>query len=91
MHVADASNPAAMDQISVVHDVLKELDIQAKDTLLVLNKVDRVRDPLLVQVLESHHPRAVAISAATRQGLDVLQETVMEMLSADFANALNAV
>src|SRR5262249_32902961 len=42
LHVADASNPAAFDQIAVVYKVLGELGIQAKDTLLVLNKVDAI-------------------------------------------------
>ena len=40
LHVADASNPAVFDQIAVVYEVLEELGIQAKDTLLVLNKID---------------------------------------------------
>ncbi|HEV2969445.1 MAG TPA: GTPase HflX, partial [Pirellulales bacterium] len=40
LHVADASNPAAGDQIAAVYDVLEELGIEAKDTILVLNKVD---------------------------------------------------
>jgi GTPase len=53
----------------------------------VLNKVDRVPDPSLVQVLQSHHPRAVAVSAARREGHDARQEAVIEMLSPDFANA----
>ena len=35
MHVADASNPAALEQITVVYQVLEELGIKAKDTLLV--------------------------------------------------------
>jgi GTP-binding protein HflX len=47
-----------------------------------------VADPSYLQVLQSHHPRAVAISAATDRGIEALAETVMEMLSADFANAL---
>ena len=38
-------------------------------------------------MLQSHHPRAVAVSAAKRQGLDDLQDAVMEMLGADFADA----
>ena len=42
LHVADASNPAALDQIAVVYQVLEELGIQAKDTLLVLNKIDAI-------------------------------------------------
>jgi GTP-binding protein HflX len=40
LHVADASNPAATEQIRAVYDVLEELGIQQKDTLLVLNKID---------------------------------------------------
>jgi GTPase len=67
--------------------VLKELEVHNKPTLLVLNKVDRVPDPSFLQVLEAHHPRAVAVSAITGQGMDDLKDAVIEMLSADFANA----
>ena len=88
LHVVDASNEHAEEQIKAVIAVLKELRCADKLTLLVLNKIDRVADPSLVQVLQSHHPRAVAISAATGQGLDDLQDAVIEMLSADFVDAL---
>ena len=40
LHVADASNPAVLDQIAAVYKVLEELGIEEKDTLLVLNKID---------------------------------------------------
>jgi GTP-binding protein HflX len=40
-----------------------------------------------LDVLQQRHPRAVAISAATGQGLEALSEAVMEALSADFADA----
>ena len=42
LHVADASSPAVLDQISAVYDVLEEIGIQEKDTLLVLNKIDNL-------------------------------------------------
>jgi GTP-binding protein HflX len=87
LHVVDASNPQAEEQIKAVNAVLAELGCGDKPTLLVLNKNDRVADPSLLQVLERHHPRAVAISAAGRQGLGRLQEAVIEMLTADFADA----
>src|SRR6185437_1724524 len=87
LHVLDASNPFAEEQIKAVNAVLKELGCGDKPTLLVLNKADRVTDSSLLQVLQSHHPRAVAVSAAGRQGLEELQEAVIEMLSADFADA----
>src|SRR5438270_5908077 len=88
LHVVDASNEHAEEQVKAVNAVLKELGCADKPTLLVLNKVDIASDPSLVQVLQSRHPRAVAVSATTRQGLTELQEAVMEMLSSGFANAL---
>jgi GTPase len=87
LHVVDASNPYAEEQIKSVDAVLKELGCGDKPMLLVLNKADRVNDPSYLHVLQRHHPRSVAISAVERRGLDELQEAVIEMLSADFADA----
>jgi GTP-binding protein HflX len=66
--------------------VLKELDCGDKPTLLVLNQIDRLEEPSFLQVLQAHHPRAVAVSARTGQGIEALQDAVIEMLSADFAH-----
>jgi GTP-binding protein HflX len=87
LHVVDASNPNAEDQIKAVNAVLKEIGCKDKPTLLVLNKIDRVADLSYLQVLQANHPRAVAVSAFKREGLDGLRDGVIEMLSADFANA----
>jgi GTP-binding protein HflX len=87
LHVVDASNPAAEEQIKAVNAVLEEIGCAGKMTLLVLNKVDRLSDRSFLDVLLRHHPRAVAVSAVTGQGLDELREAVMEALSADFADA----
>src|SRR6478752_2789424 len=88
LHVVDASSPHAEEHIQSVLGVLAELDCDKKPMLLVLNKVDRVKDLSLVQVLEKHHPRSVAVSAATGKGLDQLRDAVIEMLSADFAHVV---
>jgi GTP-binding protein HflX len=87
LHVVDASNPTAEDQIKAVNAVLKELGCDQKPSLLVLNKVDRLTDRSYLHVLQSHHPRAIPISAAAKQGLDSLQDAVIEALSADFVDA----
>jgi GTP-binding protein HflX len=87
LHVVDASNPYAEEQIKAVNAVLQELGCGDKPMLLVLNKADRVSDPSYLHILQRHHPRAVAVSAVERQGLDELQEAVIDMLSADFADA----
>src|SRR5439155_10347500 len=82
LHVVDASNPAAEEQIKAVNSVLKQLGCDAKPMLLVLNQVDRLTDRSYLHVLMSHHPKAVAVSAVTRQGLRDLEEAVMAALSA---------
>jgi GTP-binding protein HflX len=87
LHVVDASNETAEEQIKAVNAVLKELDCGDKPSLLVLNKVDRLTDLSYLHVLMKHHPKAVAVSAATGQGLDDLAEAVIEALSADFADS----
>ncbi|HEX6961813.1 MAG TPA: GTPase, partial [Lacipirellula sp.] len=84
VHVADASSPAALDQIAAVYAVLQELGIEEKDTLLALNKVDQVTDPGRLQSIRSLYPQAVAISATTGEGLDKLAAAVSDALSHDF-------
>jgi GTP-binding protein HflX len=87
LHVVDASSPVAEEQINSVNAVLKELGCDTKPTLLVLNKVDKVADPSYLDILMRHHPKAVAVSAASGEGLDSLRDAVMSALSADFVDA----
>jgi len=87
LHVVDASNPTAENQIAAVNSVLKELGCGDKPTVLVLNKIDRLQDRSFLDVLQKHHPRAVAVSGALREGLDSLADGVIEAISADFADA----
>jgi GTP-binding protein HflX len=87
LHVVDASNPTAEEQIKAVNCVLDELGCAQKPALLVLNKIDRVADSSYLNVLRLRHPRAVAVSAAIGQGLPALADAVIEALAADFAEA----
>jgi GTPase len=87
LHVVDASSPQAEDHIRAVNAVLKELECADKPTLLVLNKIDRLEDRSLLTLLEVHHPRAVAVSGLTGEGIDKLEDAVMEALAEDFAEA----
>jgi GTP-binding protein HflX len=87
LHVVDAGNSAAEEQIKAVNKVLEELGCAAKPALLVLNKMDRVKDLSYLHVLQSHHKHAIPVSAVTGQGLDALQDAVIEALASDFADA----
>src|SRR5689334_913394 len=87
LHVVDASNPQAEMQIQAVNAVLKELGCDQKPTILVLNKIDRVEDRSVLQVLRAHHPKAVEVSGLTGEGIESLEEAAMAALAAEFAEA----
>jgi GTP-binding protein HflX len=84
LHVADASNPAVLDQISAVYDVLRELHIEEKDTLLVLNKIDRLESPERLEGVLRRYPAAIPVSAAKQIGIDKLMWAVSDALSRNF-------
>jgi len=84
LHVVDASSQEAERQIHAVYQVLEEIGIEAKNVLLVLNKVDQVADPSIIDVLRRHYDDTVTISAATGEGIDRLASVVANRLSGGF-------
>ncbi|MEM7456881.1 MAG: GTPase HflX [Planctomycetota bacterium] len=86
LHVADASNAAAGDQIRAVYEVLQGLEIEEKDTLLVLNKVDAIENPSHLDSLMNRYPNAVPVSAKSREGFERLASVVSDALSRSFHN-----
>ena len=84
LHVADASNAFVLDQISAVFGVLKELEIEEKDALLVLNKIDQCESKSTLQTVQQRYPNAVSISAKTGEGIDKLAHAVSDALSQSF-------
>jgi len=84
LHVADASNPAVLEQISAAYNVLSEIGLETKDTILVLNKIDRLPDRARVEGLLRRYPNAVPISARAGTGVAPLSLSVSEALSRAF-------
>jgi GTP-binding protein HflX len=87
LHVVDASNPIAVEQIHAVEQVLQEMGCRDRTEVLVLNKIDRATDPTLLASLMNQHPKAVAVSAATGQGFDELRDAIVEALSDQYVTA----
>ena len=83
LQVVDASNPLAELHLKAVNEVLAELDCKDKPMILVLNKIDKLPDRSYLDVLRAHHPRAIAISGLTGEGVQELTDAVVEMLSTD--------
>jgi GTP-binding protein HflX len=84
LHVADASNVAVYEQISAVHNVLAEIGIDRKDTLLVLNKIDALPARATLDGIRNRYPHAIPVSAVTGQGLDRFAAEVSDALSRGF-------
>jgi len=84
LHVADASNPAVFEQIRAVYQVLKEMEIEEKDTLLVLNKIDGIRSPAMLNRVLDRYPHAIPVSAKNRKGISLLVEAIGEALGREF-------
>jgi len=87
LHVVDASSPQAEEHIAAVNAVLAELECGDNPTILVLNKIDKVADRSQLHVLMAQHPRSVAVSGLTGEGLNLLEDAVMNSLAADFVEA----
>ncbi len=80
LHLVDASDPHAEIEIQAVHDVLGDIGAGDVEELLVLNKIDSA-EPALVNRLRLLHPDAVAISAATGEGVDDMLAAVGKRLA----------
>ena len=72
LHVVDVSHPQAEEQIQAVNAVLDEIGAADKSTVMVFNKVDKLGSNGVLSRLQEQHPHAVAVSAATGQGIAAL-------------------
>ena len=69
LHVIDVSSPGIEEQVRSVNAVLQEIGIHEKDTLYVLNKIDRVSEPGLIRLWQRRLEPSIAVSAATGAGI----------------------
>jgi len=80
VHVVDSTAHDPEAQIAAVRDVLREIGAHHVPELLVFNKADLVPD--IAEALRDSHEGAVAISAATGAGVDVLLRTIADRMRA---------
>jgi GTP-binding protein HflX len=79
LHVVDASHPGLDDQVAAVEQLLGELDLTERPTIVVLNKVDRLgSEAALHGLLERFN--GVAVSALTGEGIERLLARIDEAL-----------
>ena len=66
LHIVDLSNDSYADHISTVQNILKDLKINEKPTLIIFNKVDKVGDGQILTTAGRNYPGALYVSATKK-------------------------
>ncbi len=86
LHVSDASSRLSAEQDAQVEIVLKELEVEAKPRLRVMNKVDLLDEEVAADLMadaERTGAKTVYVSAIEGTGLDHLLERIDAMIEED--------
>ncbi len=83
LHVVDVSHPACEEHIATVIEVLGELDVADRPTMMVFNKNDLLDDQTRREYLIATYPDAVWLSAETGEGLKDLRWAIYNHLEGD--------
>ena len=78
VHVVDASDPDVLGKYRAVRRILEQMNLSQAPELVVLNKVDRVTDDILIP-LRNELP-GIAVSATKRTGIGDLLAVIDERL-----------
>ena len=82
----DISDSNAKRQIQTTYNVINELGVEETDLLLVLNKVDKVSDPEIINLEVQRYPEAIFISSKNGTGLDVLLNAIISCYESKLAS-----
>lgn len=79
LHVADASHPDLLQQISAVETILTEMELDRMPRLMILNKWDQLEAPARAELADAF-PHALTISAKKGDGCKTLLEELELLL-----------
>jgi GTP-binding protein HflX len=79
VHVVDAGHPALDEHMVAVDSMLHELEVADRPTVLALNKIDRLDEAQAGAALAGRRS-AVALSAATGDGVEALLDAIEKVL-----------
>ena len=86
LHVVDISDPYRMERQHDVESVLESIGAEGIPAVRVFNKIDLVEQEARVQIDEAGVPVAVAVSAASGQGVEELREAISDFLATERIN-----
>ena len=79
IHVVDGTSPDVLEQIESVEGTLRDLGVDQRPTLTVMNKIDALEDPLeevLDELSAELDIRPIAVSAQDKQNLNELRAAI---------------
>jgi len=82
--VLDASSPHVIDHLKTINNVLEEITAGDKRSLIVLNKIDLVKDINALNQLKQFFTEAVMISALDQLRLDDLLNSIQSIMDENF-------
>ncbi len=91
IHVLDVSSALAKEHSEVVLSVLKQLGIEQKPTITVLNKIDALTDEFWLSDLGENFPHSIHISAKLEKNLDSLLKAIQEIFEPKMVDAQIAI
>lgn len=80
LHVVDVSHPLFEEQMTVVNEILEELDAAGKPVLTVFNKIDCLTERSMIPYLSANHPDAVFVSATRGIHMSALRDRLIRLL-----------
>lgn len=86
LYVVDASDPTFRSQLEVTRSVLSELSLDATESLLILNKSDRLEADEIKALLREF-PHSVALSAQRSEDIDMLRERIITYFEKNMVEA----
>jgi len=87
LEVADASHPQVLEQHEAVCRILTKLDLASIPRLLVLNKIDLLREKKMIGVLRNRLGEGLAVSALTGEGIPELLAAIARHFGSRYTHA----
>jgi len=79
IHVVDISHREYDEQMATVNQLLKDLKIIDRPTIIVFNKVDKLKDRKILTELKNNFKRVVFTSAVKNIGINKLKEEIIDI------------
>ena len=84
LKIVDASSNFLLDHILTIDEVLNEMEMQGKKSILVFNKIDFIKDSEHISGLKKRFKNAIFISSLKDIGILNLKNIIIKTIRSDF-------